>query len=129
MENQNQFADDQYNYNPLRTLPNSTIVLVLGITSFAVCLCCGFFIFVGPLMGMISAIIALILAKRDKILYAQEPAAFTPRSYSNLKIGRIFAIIGLILSIIYLISLVVMVIRFGIAIFSNPADIFKNFPR
>lgn len=74
-------------------LPNSTAVLVLGIFSILTCCCWG-------IIGLILGIIALVLAKKDTALYNENPELYT--GYSNINTGRILAIIGLVLSSIYL---------------------------
>ncbi len=85
---------DQLN-NPLqqRPLPNSTAVLVLGILSIVTCFCYG-------ILGLILGIIAMVLAGKDKSLYASLPDEFTQGSFKNLNAGRICAIIGIILSLL-----------------------------
>jgi hypothetical protein len=122
MENQNQFRENQFMNNPQSSLPNNTAVLVLGIISIIGCFCYGF-------PGLICSIIALVLAGKDKKLYLQNPAAFTPASYSNIKTGRVCAIIGLSLSAIYALVVIILLIIFGAAIFSNPQEFLRNLPR
>lgn len=83
-------------------LPNATTVLVLGILSIVSCICYGFF-------GMILAIIALIIANKDKQRYLLDPDSYSLSSYRNLISGRIVAIIGLSLSgLFFLIILIVL---------------------
>ena len=77
-----------------RKLPNGTTVLILGIASIITCCCYG-------IVGLILGIIALVLAKKDLVLYQENPELYA--NYSNLKIGRILAIIGIVLSAIYVI--------------------------
>jgi hypothetical protein len=75
-------------------LPNASAVLILGILSILTCCCWG-------VIGMILGIVALILAKKDLALYAEDPEKYL--GYSNINTGRILAIIGIVLSAIYLI--------------------------
>jgi len=75
-------------------LPNATAVLILGILS--IILFCCFFI------GLVLGIIGLYLASKDMKLYQQNPMNYTENSFKNLKIGRICAIIGLVLSVVYI---------------------------
>lgn len=75
-------------------LPNSTAVLVLGILSIPTCCCWG-------IVGLILGIIALVLAKKDTVLYNENPEQYD--GFSNIKTGKILAIIGIVLSAIYLI--------------------------
>ena len=75
-------------------LPNATAVLILGILSILTCCCWG-------IIGLILGIVALILAKKDTALYNTNPELY--EGYSNINIGRVLAIIGIVLSSIYLI--------------------------
>ena len=79
-----------------RNLPNATVVLVLGIISIITCCCWG--------VGLILGIIALVLAKKDLVLYQENPDLYL--NYSNLKIGRVLAIIGIVISTITLITFI-----------------------
>ena len=74
-------------------LPNATAVLILGIFSIITCCCYG-------VLGIISGIVALVLAKKDLALYKENPELYS--DYGNLNTGKILAIIGIILSAIYL---------------------------
>lgn len=78
-------------------LPNATAVLVLGILSVLTCWCYG-------IIGIVLSIVALFLAKKDITLYKETPEKFN--NYSNLNTGRVLAIIGLILSVITIVSLI-----------------------
>lgn len=75
-------------------LPNSTAVLLLGILSILTCCCWG-------VIGLILGILALVLAKKDLALYYENPEVYS--GYPNLKTGKILAVIGIILSSIYLV--------------------------
>lgn len=76
-----------------QNLPNATAVLVLGILSIVTC-CCGWGI------GIILGVIALVLANKDRQLYLENPDKYL--NYNTLQIGKIIAIIGLVLSAITL---------------------------
>ena len=119
MENPNQFRDNQY-LNPQAPLPNATAVLVLGIVSIVGCFCYGF-------PGLICSIISLVLAGKDTKLYNQNPDAFTASSYGNLKAGKVCAIIALILSAMFALAIIIFVVIFGFAIFSNPQEFLRNY--
>ena len=67
-------------------LPNATVVLILGIFSIITCWVYG------------GGLISLVLAKKDSAIYKTNPSIYD--GYSNVKTGRILAIIGIILSII-----------------------------
>jgi hypothetical protein len=102
-----------------RPLPNATPVLVLGILSILLCICYG-------ILGIILAIIALVLAAKDSQLYAADPQAYTPSSYGNLKAGRICAIIGLILSLLFVAYLLFVISLIGIENLSDPERIMQR---
>lgn len=91
-------------------LPNATGVLILGIVSLFGCCCYG-------ILGIISGIIALILAAKDTRLYNENPELYS--NYSNLKVGKILAIIGLIISIIWLLIIVWIVVNFGFEVLKD----------
>jgi hypothetical protein len=102
-----------------RPLPNATAVLVLGILSIVTCFCYGF-------IGLILGIIALVLAAKDKRLYLASPEIFTQTSYKNLSAGRICAIIGLILSAIYILCMVILIVLIGIDAIGNPDEMMRR---
>jgi len=66
-------------------LPNSTLILVFGIVSIVTCCCYG-------IIGLIFGIIAIVLAKKATVVYLENPEQYT--GYSNVKTGKILAIIG-----------------------------------
>ena len=85
------------NFNGQQTsLPNATAILVLGILSIPTCCCYG-------IVGIILAIIALVLAGSAEKRYNSAAENYTLSSLKNVKAGRICAIIGLILGVLYLI--------------------------
>ena len=86
-------------------LPNATAVLILGIFSILTCCCYG--------IGVILGIVALVLAKKDLALYKENPELY--KDYSNINTGRILAIIGIILSGIYLLTIVFYFVTVGAA--------------
>lgn len=96
-------------------LPNATAVLVLGIISIATCWCYG-------LPGAACGIIALVMAGKAKKLYAENSALYTETSYKNMKAGYVCALIGTILSALYLIFVIVYVLILGAAVSSMPWD-------
>lgn len=92
--------------NPMnlqQSLPNSNAVLVLGIISIAACWCWGF-------PGLICGIIALVLSSKSEIIYRAEPNNYTPGSYSNLKAGKVCAIIGVCLSGFIVLNVIIKLI-------------------
>lgn len=74
-------------------LPNSTLVLVLGILSILTCCCYG-------VLGLILGIIALVMANKATAMYVENPEQYS--GYQNVKTGKILAIIGIILNVLYL---------------------------
>jgi hypothetical protein len=93
-------------------LPNATAVLGLGIISIITCCCYG-------ILGLILAIIALVLAKKDMDLYRQSPEKFS--NYNNLNVGRILAIIGLVLNILTMIYFIWALSYIGLDALQDPA--------
>lgn len=75
-------------------LPNATLILILGILSIVTCCCYG-------IIGLPLGIIALIMANKATLLYAENPELYS--GFQNVKTGKILAIIGIILNGIYLI--------------------------
>lgn len=114
---ENQTVQNQQPFNTQISIPNSVAVLVLGIVSIALCWCYG-------IIGLASGIVALILAGKAKALYEENPDTYTLASYNNLKAGRICAIIGTILSGIYVIFIIVYVLFIGAALTALPWDQF-----
>lgn len=86
------------------TLPNSTLILIFGILSIVTCCCYG-------ILGLIFGIVALVMAKKAKEIYLAEPDTYT--GYNNVKTGRILAIIGIVLSAIYLVLNIVLIAIYG----------------
>jgi len=107
VENQS-FRPDSI-YGDKMMLPNATPVLVLGIISIVGCFCYG-------VVGLICGTIALVLAKKDLTLYRQAPEHYTKSSYDNLQAGKICAIIGLCLSVVFLVCIIFM----GSMMINNP---------
>jgi uncharacterized protein YacL len=109
MENEQTTSTAAHQYAPppgQEVLPNSTAILVLGILSIVIC--CG---------GLILAIIALVMASKAKALYDANPGRYSPSSYSNVKTGKICAIIGLILSLLGSLYYIIVVLIIGAASF------------
>lgn len=95
-----------------RKLPNATIALILSILSFiGCCLSSG-------LGGVILASIGLYLANKDRKLYLANPDQYD--NYSIVKAARIIAIIGLVLSILILVTAI------GLLIYAGGSDELRN---
>lgn len=97
-----------------RKLPNATPVLVLGILSIITCCCYG-------VLGIIIGVIALVLYKQDKALYDKNPSVY--ENYSNLNTGRILAIIGIILSTLFLFYVIWLISYVGWETLQNPEQL------
>ncbi|CAD7798192.1 hypothetical protein CHRY9390_00296 [Chryseobacterium aquaeductus] len=87
-----------------QNLPNATAVLVLGIVSIVGCCCYG-------IPGIIAGAIGLYLFNKDKALYLQNPDQYL--NYNNLNTGRILSIIGISISLLYIITIVIFGFVFG----------------
>ncbi|WP_298537261.1 CCC motif membrane protein [uncultured Algibacter sp.] len=85
-------------------LPNSTLILVLGILSIPTCCCYG-------IIGLILGIVTIVLANKAAKLYAENPDTYT--GFQNVKTGKILGIIGIILAVLYIIFCVIMISMFG----------------
>lgn len=88
------------------TLPNSTGILVLGILSIVTCFCYG-------IPGLILAIIALAMGSKAKNLLESQPGRFSESSVKNYKAGKVCAIIGLVLSALFLVFVIIYVAMIG----------------
>ena len=91
---------------PAQPLPNSTAVLVLGILSIVTCICYG-------IPGIVMGIIAIVLSSSSMRLYQQDPQAYILSTVSNLRAGKVCAIIGLCLSVCWLLLIIVGILDEG----------------
>ncbi len=87
-----------------KQLPNATLILVFGILSIVTCCCYG-------VIGLPLGIVAMVLANKATVLYAANPELYT--GFSNVKTGKILAIIGIILNAIFLITVIWMYVSLG----------------
>ena len=78
-------------------IPNSTLVLVMGILSIIGCCC-----YAVP--GIIFGTIAIIVGNNSMRVYNEAPENYS--DIGNVKAGRIMGIIGLILSVLLIIFMV-----------------------
>lgn len=78
-----------------KKVPNEMPVMIMGILSLVFC----------GVVGLILSIIALVMHKKDKELYDSDPQSYGA-SFKNSNIGRICALIGLILSCISFLFLI-----------------------
>jgi hypothetical protein len=98
----------QHNFVP-QNLPNSNLILVLGILSILFC----WWHFVS-IAGIALGFIALVLANRESKRYHANPSAYTISSLNNMRTGRTCAIIGLSISIIVFTFVILLI--FGILV-------------
>ena len=113
MENQqfNPYQQQQNdNYVIQENLPNATVALVLGILSILGCCCYG-------IVGLILGIVGVILAQKDLKLYNANPTKY--KGISALNTGKILSIIGIVLSVIYLLILGYIYLIYGIENYEN----------
>lgn len=116
------YGGNPYQQNPLgmqRDVPNATAILVLGIVSIVTCWCYG-------IIGIGCGIAALVMAAKSLQEYNQNPGGFTKSSFNNAKAGKICAIIGTILSGLYLIYVICLFAFLGTS-FMNGANIWDRF--
>jgi len=69
-------------------------------------------------------IIALVLSNKAKALYAGNPDQYTIGSYKNMNAGRVCAIIGTVLSSLYLVVIIIYFLIVGAAL----STIFTQMP-
>ncbi|QHI36116.1 hypothetical protein IMCC3317_14700 [Kordia antarctica] len=86
-----------------RNLPNATLIVVLGALSIVGCC----FYNVGLIIGLVALYLAMNAAK----LYKADPQAYD--NYSTVNIGKILAIIGIVINVIGLLFLIWAISTFG----------------
>jgi len=96
--------ESDYNNVIQQNLPNSKTVLVLGILSIV------FSSWYFSVAGVVLSILALVLAKRDLSLYYSSKSQYTLSSFNNLKAGRVCAIIGLAVAILFFIFFILILV-------------------
>lgn len=79
-------------------LSGAGTVLTLGILSMLFCCC-------GPI-SLPLGIIAWVRGNKERALYRENPALYTESSYSNLNAGRVCGIVGVVLSVLFLIYII-----------------------
>lgn len=78
-----------------KELPYTGFIMVLAIISLFAWFCLG-------VPGFILSLVALLLYRIDKQRYDSSPGLYSQASFNKLKVGRIIAIIGFVLSSLYL---------------------------
>lgn len=92
-------------------LPNETAVLVMGIISVVCILCCAF-------VSVILGIIGLVMGNTGMKLYDNAPEQYLAKSYSNMKIGKILSVVGLVGGVLYL--------AYNMYLFSSNPEMFQE---
>ncbi|MFC4219653.1 CCC motif membrane protein [Flagellimonas marina] len=85
-------------------LPNATLILIFGIVSIVTCCCYG-------ILGLIFGIIAMVLANSALKLHAANPEMYD--GVQNVKTGRILAIIGIVLNLLFIAYIAWIYTTFG----------------
>lgn len=84
-------------------LPNEIAIIVLSIFGIICCWCFG--------LGLIPAVIALVLALKAQKLYKENPELYS--NYKTINIGKILAIIGIVLGVYYIGSMIYQISTIG----------------
>jgi uncharacterized membrane protein len=92
-----------YQKSSTKKLPYASTVLTLGIIS-----CFGMFCF--GIVGLIMGIIAIIFYRIDKNRYQKDPLNYSNESFKMLNSGRVLAIIGLVLSSLFVFLILIAII-------------------
>lgn len=94
------------NYETVKVdLPNSDWIMGLGISSIALSLATG-------LIGIFCGILAISLYQKPFTLYQLAPELYFESSYRNIKVGKVLAIIGLVISTFVFICLLIVFLLF-----------------
>jgi hypothetical protein len=98
---QKQYTDS---FEPERVfLPGSKWILILGIFSIIGCWLYG-------IVGLISGFFSLSLSKKALSIHRRQESRYEEKALKNIKAGRVFAMIGVSLSVLYLIMLFIEII-------------------
>jgi hypothetical protein len=116
MDEQNTTNQEFYQEKP--PLPNHAGILAMGIISIVLCWCYG-------VIGLILGIIALSLAAKAEKEYKVNPTAYSASSYSNMKAGRICAIIGTVLSGLFLVYIIIYLLFIGTMMSAIPWQMYN----
>jgi hypothetical protein len=96
-----------------QSLPNATIVLILGILSIPACCCYG-------ILGLILGIIAWVLGNSEIKKFNLAPNMYTEGSLKNARAGKVCGIIGTVLSALYIILIIVAIATIGLEAIQDP---------
>jgi len=109
MENQDQSQQPPVPQAPIGmqpALPDSNAALVLGIISIPTCICYG-------LPSLVCGIIAIVLGGKAVKVYKANPQLYSVGSYNNANAGKICGIVGVSLSVLFVVYVIVVVLFFG----------------
>lgn len=98
-------------------LPYATAVLVLGISSIALCCCYG-------VPGILTGTIALYLYRKEKKVYENDKENY--KNFDSLKTGRALSIVGIIMSSLYILYLLFAISLVGQSGLSDPSLLLKK---
>ena len=88
---------ENFDQNNKLELPGATSSLVLGILSISMCYCWG------P-VGLVLSIIGLSAGTKAISVYSANPGVYTEGSFKNANSGKVCSIVGLILSVLSLLT-------------------------
>lgn len=103
MTKSNKNKSDEYF---LVDLPNSNVVLVLGVLSILSCFLIG-------LPGIVLGFIGMKLYKKPHELYKIAPELYRKESYKDLRVGYIMSVVGLAMSSFFVLFLLAYLVIFG----------------
>lgn len=110
--------ENDYPTGQLKTLPNSTGVLVMGILSI-LCICCTPMAFI----GLVLAILAIVMGRNAEIEYKNNIGIYAEVSYKNARAGKICGIVSLSLFVMFILLIVVF---FGFVSFAIIGELVKE---
>jgi len=87
----------------LEELPNASKVKTLGLVALVASAFSVVLYFIGLVISIGAALWAITLYKTDIKAYRLAPQSFDPRSYSRLVLGYFWAVLGLVISGIFLV--------------------------
>ena len=96
----------KYTSSEVSKLPQSELILIMGILSIVAILYNGF-------PSLIFGIIAIVLGRLRMNDYQKDPYSYTIGSYKNVKAGFITGIIGVALSVIAIIFVILLISTMG----------------
>jgi hypothetical protein len=101
-------------------IPNSQGILITGIFSLVVTICC----FGIGVIGLALGIVAVVLSSKALEMYRQNPDAYTEGSYKNVNGGRVCGIIGIVVNGVMILFGIIYLLVAGAAL----TTFFSSFP-